>query len=152
MVIKGRPCKVTHVDISKTGKHGHAKCHFYATDIFTKKQFEDLIPASHTTSVPFVEKWVYQVIVTDEDEMTVEAMTAAGDTMTIKVEGTADVRELWVRHHPPPSAVSLRACPPPSLPTPPPTHTRLDSADPEAARLASRIRSRCSMTRVSNST
>ena len=28
MVIKGRPCKVSEVSHSKTGKHGSAKCNF----------------------------------------------------------------------------------------------------------------------------
>ena len=36
--IKGRPCKVTSVSTSKTGKHGHAKCNFVATDIFNGKK------------------------------------------------------------------------------------------------------------------
>ena len=36
--IKGRACKVVNVTTSKTGKHGHAKCHFVATDIFNGKK------------------------------------------------------------------------------------------------------------------
>ena len=35
IVIKGKPCKVLEVSTSKTGKHGHAKCNFKATNIFT---------------------------------------------------------------------------------------------------------------------
>ena len=35
---QGRPCKVSDVTSSKTGKHGHAKCHFVAIDIFTGKK------------------------------------------------------------------------------------------------------------------
>ena len=61
IMIKGRPCKVIDVSSSKTGKHGHAKCHFVATDIFTGKKLEDLVPASHTTYAPFVKKIEYQV-------------------------------------------------------------------------------------------
>merc|ERR1711892_109175 len=30
IMIKGNPCKVLDVSTSKTGKHGHAKCHFVA--------------------------------------------------------------------------------------------------------------------------
>ena len=44
IMIKGRPCKVSDVSTSKTGKHGHAKCHFVAIDIFTGKKMEDLVP------------------------------------------------------------------------------------------------------------
>ena len=44
IMIKGRPCKVTDVSTSKTGKHGHAKCHFVAADIFTGKKMEVIPP------------------------------------------------------------------------------------------------------------
>ena len=59
IMIKERPCKVSEVTSSKTGKHGHAKCHFVAIDIFTGKKIEDLVPASHTTYAPFVKKTGY---------------------------------------------------------------------------------------------
>merc|ERR1711865_769956 len=67
IMIKGRPCKVSDVSTSKTGKHGHAKCHFVAIDIFTGKKMEDLVPASHTTAVPFVKKEEFQAMDVDED-------------------------------------------------------------------------------------
>ena len=56
IMIKGNPCKVSDVSTSKTGKHGHAKCHFVAIDIFSGKKMEDLVPSSHTTMIPFVKK------------------------------------------------------------------------------------------------
>merc|ERR1711966_476384 len=46
IMIKGKPCKVVDVSTSKTGKHGHAKCHFVATNI----------------DVPFVTRKDYQVM------------------------------------------------------------------------------------------
>ena len=79
IMIKGNPCKVIDVSTSKTGKHGHAKCHFVAIDIFTGKKMEDLVPAGHTTSVPFVKKEEYQCIDVDDDDFTT-LLTAAGDT------------------------------------------------------------------------
>ena len=47
IMIKGNPCKVSDVSTSKTGKHGHAKCHFVAIDIFTgKKAYWDVLAQS----------------------------------------------------------------------------------------------------------
>jgi len=67
IVIKGRPCKVIEVSTSKTGKHGHAKCHFVATDIFTSKKLEELVPASHNNDVPHVLRQDYTLLdITDD--------------------------------------------------------------------------------------
>jgi len=38
VLLKGKPCKVAEVSISKTGKHGHAKANFVGYDIFTGKK------------------------------------------------------------------------------------------------------------------
>ncbi|KAG7013116.1 Eukaryotic translation initiation factor 5A-4 [Cucurbita argyrosperma subsp. argyrosperma] len=67
IVIKGRPCKVVEVSTSKTGKHGHAKCHFVAIDIFTAKKLEDIVPSSHNCDVPHVNRTDYQLIDISED-------------------------------------------------------------------------------------
>jgi len=79
IMIKGNPCKVSDVSTSKTGKHGHAKCHFVAIDIFTGKKMEDLVPAGHTTAIPFVKKEEYQCIDCDDDDF-VTLLTPEGDT------------------------------------------------------------------------
>ena len=79
IMIKGRPCKVTEVTSSKTGKHGHAKCHFIAADIFTGKKIEDLVPAGHNTNVPFVSKIELQCMDVD-DEGFVSCMDDDGNT------------------------------------------------------------------------
>jgi len=67
LVIKGRPCKVVEVSTSKTGKHGHAKCHFVAIDIFNGKKLEDIVPSSHNCDVPDVNRTDYQLIDISED-------------------------------------------------------------------------------------
>ena len=54
MMIKGHPCKCIEISTSKTGKHGHAKAHIVALDIFTSKKYEDLCPASHNVEVPLL--------------------------------------------------------------------------------------------------
>lgn len=61
-MIKGKPCKVLSISVSKTGKHGHAKCNFTATDIFTGKKLEDMIPSTHGTTIPIVNKTDWEII------------------------------------------------------------------------------------------
>jgi len=67
LMIKGRPCKCVEVSTSKTGKHGHAKAHIVAIDIFTGKKYEDLCPTSHNLEVPFVKRTEYQLLSADEN-------------------------------------------------------------------------------------
>ncbi|CAK43656.1 hypothetical protein CBS63078_58 [Aspergillus niger] len=68
VVIKGRPCKIVEMSTSKTGKHGHAKVHIVAIDIFTGKKLEDLSPSTHNMDVPNVYRKEYQLLdVTDDD-------------------------------------------------------------------------------------
>ena len=80
LMIKGRPCKCVEVSTSKTGKHGHAKAHIVAIDIFTGKKMEDLCPTSHNLEIPFVKKTEYQVLSADPDSGEVSLLTEDGDT------------------------------------------------------------------------
>ncbi|KAJ5278895.1 eukaryotic translation initiation factor 5A [Penicillium angulare] len=68
VVIKNRPCKIVDMSTSKTGKHGHAKVHMVAIDIFTGKKLEDLSPSTHNMDVPHVKRQEYQLLdITDDD-------------------------------------------------------------------------------------
>merc|ERR1711939_722482 len=68
VVIKGRPCKIVDMPTSKTGKHGHAKVHLVAIDIFTNKKLEDLSPSTHNMDVPNVVRREYQLLdITDDN-------------------------------------------------------------------------------------
>ncbi|KAL9663659.1 hypothetical protein QQ045_019050 [Rhodiola kirilowii] len=58
---------VVEVSTSKTGKHGHAKCHFVAIGIFNGKKLEDIVPSSHNCDVPHVTRTDYQLIDISED-------------------------------------------------------------------------------------
>ena len=69
-MIKGKPCKILSISVSKTGKHGHAKCNFLAVDIFTGKKLEDMIPSTHGTTVPIVTRSDWEIIDIDGDELT----------------------------------------------------------------------------------
>jgi len=100
MMIKGKPCKVLNISVSKTGKHGHAKCNFVATDIFTGKKYEDMIPSTHGTTVPIVNRSDWEIIDIEETgELTL--MDEGGNQKTdlnlpTFPEGLADeIREAW---------------------------------------------------------
>ncbi|KAF3482966.1 eukaryotic translation initiation factor 5A-1 [Arthroderma uncinatum] len=67
VVIKGRPCKIVEMTTSKTGKHGHAKVHLVAIDIFTGKKLEDLSPSTHNMDVPNVRRQEYQLLDISDD-------------------------------------------------------------------------------------
>merc|ERR1712224_364729 len=81
VMIKGHPCKVAEVTTSKTGKHGHAKAHIVALDIFTSKKYEDLCPCSHNVEVPFVKRTEYQV------------MNIDGGSVSLMEEGAAETKD-----------------------------------------------------------
>jgi len=66
VMIKGRPCKIVEMSTSKTGKHGHAKVHMVALDIFTGKKLEDICPSTHNMNVPNVTRKDYQMINIDD--------------------------------------------------------------------------------------
>eukprot|EP00440_Ansanella_granifera_P058972 gb/GFBE01063919.1/.p1 GENE.gb/GFBE01063919.1/~~gb/GFBE01063919.1/.p1 ORF type:complete len:168 (+),score=62.74 gb/GFBE01063919.1/:1-504(+) len=80
LMIKGHPCKCVEVSTSKTGKHGHAKAHIVAVDIFTGKKMEDLCPTSHNLEVPFVKKTEFQVLSADKDTGEVSLLQEDGST------------------------------------------------------------------------
>jgi len=66
VMIKGRPCKIVEMSTSKTGKHGHAKVHLVALDIFTGKKLEDICPSTHNMNVPNVTRKDYQMCSIDD--------------------------------------------------------------------------------------
>jgi len=76
VVIKGRPCKIVDMSTSKTGKHGHAKVHLVAIDIFTGKKMEDISPSTHNMDVPNVVRAEYQLV--DIDDGFLNLMTQDG--------------------------------------------------------------------------
>jgi len=59
VVIKGRPCKIMDMSTSKTGKHGSAKVHMVAIDIFTGKKYEDISPSTANMMVPNIQRVEY---------------------------------------------------------------------------------------------
>ncbi len=67
VVLKGRPCRVVDTSTSKTGKHGSAKCHITAIDIFTNKKIEEISPSTHTMQVPNISRKEYTLVDVSSD-------------------------------------------------------------------------------------
>eukprot|EP00587_Corethron_hystrix_P012972 CAMPEP_0113303760 /NCGR_PEP_ID=MMETSP0010_2-20120614/4041_1 /TAXON_ID=216773 ORGANISM="Corethron hystrix, Strain 308" /NCGR_SAMPLE_ID=MMETSP0010_2 /ASSEMBLY_ACC=CAM_ASM_000155 /LENGTH=158 /DNA_ID=CAMNT_0000157809 /DNA_START=127 /DNA_END=604 /DNA_ORIENTATION=- /assembly_acc=CAM_ASM_000155 len=81
MMIKGKPCKVLSISVSKTGSMVTPNAIFLAVDIFTGKKLEDMVPSTHGTTVPVVKKTEWEIIdIGDEDELTL--MDESGDQKT----------------------------------------------------------------------
>lgn len=68
VLIKDHPCKIVEMSSSKTGKHGHAKIHFVAIDIFDGKKYEDICPSTHNMQAPKVTREECQAIGIDDDD------------------------------------------------------------------------------------
>merc|ERR1712001_731381 len=79
VMIKGKACKIVDMSTSKTGKHGHAKVHMVALDIFDGKKYEDICPSTHNMECPIVKRTEYQLIDMD-DEGFVTLMDDNGET------------------------------------------------------------------------
>jgi len=79
VMIKGHACKIVDMSTSKTGKHGHAKVHMVALDIFDNKKYEDICPSTHNMECPLVKRTEYQLIDMD-DEGFVTLMDDNGET------------------------------------------------------------------------
>jgi translation initiation factor 5A len=77
VVIKGRPCKIVDMSTSKTGKHGHAKVHLVAVDIFYGKKMEDLSPSTHNMDVPNIARNEYTLLNIDDGFLNLIDQTGA---------------------------------------------------------------------------
>ena len=62
LLIDGIAHQVKKMDISKTGKHGHAKVRFEAISAFTGKKKVMVIPGHDKFEVPMIEKRQAQVL------------------------------------------------------------------------------------------
>ncbi len=67
LLIDGVAHQVKKMDISKTGKHGHAKVRFEAVSAFTGKKKVMVIPGHDKFEVPMIEKKAAQVLSVSEN-------------------------------------------------------------------------------------
>jgi translation initiation factor 5A len=62
IIVDGDPCTIKKIDISKTGKHGHAKCRIEAVGIISEAKKVFVIPGHDRLEIPLVEKRKGQVL------------------------------------------------------------------------------------------
>ncbi|MHA1146038.1 MAG: translation initiation factor IF-5A [Candidatus Helarchaeota archaeon] len=56
ILVNGEPCKVVSVDVSKSGKHGHAKCRVVCVGLFDGNKRSLTFPSHANVDVPIIEK------------------------------------------------------------------------------------------------
>jgi translation initiation factor 5A len=62
IMVDGKACTVKKMDVSKTGKHGHAKCRIEAVGIIDGNKKVFVIPGHDKLDVPSVEKRKAQIL------------------------------------------------------------------------------------------
>lgn len=62
IIVDGMPCVIKSLDISKTGKHGHAKCRIEAVGIISGSKKVFVVPGHERLEVPSVDKRKGQVL------------------------------------------------------------------------------------------
>ena len=67
LLLDGVAHQVKKMDISKTGKHGHAKVRFEAISAFTGKKKVMVIPGHDKFEVPMIEKKTAQVLSVEDN-------------------------------------------------------------------------------------
>lgn len=87
VILEGAPCKVVDVQISKPGKHGHAKSRIIATGVLDDKKREVVMPSQGNVEVPIIEKRTAQILSVKGDVATVmDAETFETFDMNIEPE------------------------------------------------------------------
>ena len=66
-MLKGHPCKIVEVKISKTGKHGHAKCNITGVCQITGKKYNEVKPAHAQMAMARVDKTDYSFSYLNDD-------------------------------------------------------------------------------------
>ncbi len=67
IVLDGAACKVVDMQVSRPGKHGHAKVRLTAVGLVDEKKRITVMPGHDNVEVPIVEKKTAQVLSVQED-------------------------------------------------------------------------------------
>lgn len=88
ILVDGKPCTVKKIDISKTGKHGHAKARIEAVGIIDENKRVFVVPGHDRLEVPLVDKRKAQVLSKSENSASVMDLESFE---TLDVEGKPEV-------------------------------------------------------------
>jgi translation initiation factor 5A len=95
VLIKGHPCKVSEVKLSKTGKHGHMKARVSTRCIVTGIKYESVKPGHTIMQQIQVEKDEFQLAYVDEDaKQTLRFLDDQGEEMEFKVLENDELKAL----------------------------------------------------------
>jgi translation initiation factor 5A len=97
VVIKGRPCKIMDMSTSKTGKHGSAKVHMVAIDIFSGKKYEDISPSTANMEVPYIQRVEYILMDINDNYLSLmcDDGTTKDDVPVPQGDVGKEIREKW---------------------------------------------------------
>ena len=71
ILLEGKPFTVKKIDISKTGKHGHAKCRIEAQAIIGNNKKVFVVPGHDRFEVPMVNKQKAQVLSKGDNKVSI---------------------------------------------------------------------------------
>ena len=83
--IDDQPCVVKNIDISKTGKHGHAKARIEAIGLLDGQKRIIVKPGHENVSVPIIEKKRAQVLSVHENDASIMDMETY-ETKTAEID------------------------------------------------------------------
>jgi len=92
ILVEGTPCNVKSQDISKTGKHGHAKVRMDAIGIFDGKKRMIVVPGHERFEVPLIEKKKAQVLSVKDNQASVMDLESF-ETFDVEIGEGLEVKE-----------------------------------------------------------
>lgn len=94
IVIENEPCIVRNADISKTGKHGHAKVRMEAIGVFDGKKRVFVLPGTDRFEMPMINKMRGQVLSLKGDKVSIMDLESFETLdITIDPEIKSDIKE-----------------------------------------------------------
>ena len=84
LLFDGIACKISSIQTSRPGKHGHAKCRIEAIGLVDGKKIIKVVPGHDNVEVPIIEKKTAQVLSVHGDTANIMDMVSY-ETFDIKI-------------------------------------------------------------------